>query len=243
MGNKSSKSKSKSTKDITQIDPEVAKDLQVKYGLDNVKLEQFSEVFQQVADKTGELNEEQFQQGLKKMETLGLKLANTPFSSRLFRMLDKDNSGSIDVAEFISGMAVIVQGNQEDKLKLTFKAYDANGDGYIDQDELQVMFKSAWLSGFQFLRESHDIDEADGNKQEVEDFSNDLAAKFAKQAFLTLDKDKDGKLTFEEFMKFAAQDPKITTTLNGFQAETRVSLVGVGGQAASSSSSQKPPST
>jgi neuronal calcium sensor len=228
MGNKQGKGDKK--QDPFTVDPQTLRDVQEKYGLDKVKVDQFFETFRDAAGQNGELDKKTFEASLKKLEAMGLRLADTPFADRLFELLDKDNSGTIDVSEFLSGMAVVVRGSTEEKLWLTFRAYDLDGDGYISQSELVTLFKQAWLNGLNTLMASEEMqgdETTDEAERDIDEFSTELAEKFAKQAFLRLDKNQDGKLSFDEFKEFAAQDPKITTTLNGFQKETRITLMAV----------------
>ena len=103
------------------------------------------------------------------------------------------------------------------------------------------IFKQAWLAGLCTLMQTGDVDEDGGDEtaKDIEEFSTELAEKFSEKAFSHLDENNDGYLSFEEFKKFAQQDPKITTTLNGFQKEIRITLMSlsdVPAPAASSSS-------
>jgi len=45
-------------------------------------------------------------------------------SEKLFKLLDNGNVGQIDFREFVCFMAIISNGNLEDRLKLAFKSYD-----------------------------------------------------------------------------------------------------------------------
>ena len=90
-------------------------------SVDNVKIDQFAQTFIDAVGPDKQLSKETFKICCKKLEPLGVRIADTPFEDRLFALLDKDNSGTIDVSEFLTGMAVIVKGTPEDKLWLTFK--------------------------------------------------------------------------------------------------------------------------
>nr|AGS09409.1 calcineurin B-like protein [Euglena gracilis] len=66
---------------------------------------------------------------------------NVVFYDALFRMFDRDNSGDIDFSEFVSALAVYhgkTAGihSPDVRAKFFFGLYDANGDGFISQDDL-----------------------------------------------------------------------------------------------------------
>lgn len=55
-------------------------------------------------------------------------------------MLDKDQDGFLNENEFLKGMAKVFVGTLDQKLKLTFKMYDCDGDGKVTrQDVRQLM--------------------------------------------------------------------------------------------------------
>eukprot|EP00746_Dinoflagellata_sp_MGD_P029446 gnl/MRDRNA2_/MRDRNA2_16971_c0_seq1.p1 gnl/MRDRNA2_/MRDRNA2_16971_c0~~gnl/MRDRNA2_/MRDRNA2_16971_c0_seq1.p1 ORF type:complete len:588 (+),score=103.53 gnl/MRDRNA2_/MRDRNA2_16971_c0_seq1:152-1765(+) len=57
-------------------------------------------------------------------------------STRLFELLDRDNSGSLDFFELMTGILVLCEGSRSQKLRLIFSLYDTDGSGYLDKDEL-----------------------------------------------------------------------------------------------------------
>lgn len=68
---------------------------------------------------TTPLSKEQFRKGLGMLGSAGLKsgLDQTPFVDRLFVMLDTDNSNTIDLREFITGLSCLTKGTAEEKIK------------------------------------------------------------------------------------------------------------------------------
>jgi len=97
-----------------------------------------------------------------------------------------------------------------------------DGNGSISEDEMKHMFKQAWLAGFKALAFEHGGDELDF--EQLDEFSTSMAQNFAHSAFETLDTDKNGQLSLEEFTKFVLAQPKITATLNGFKHEVNIVL-------------------
>ncbi|NXU19962.1 EFCB1 protein, partial [Pardalotus punctatus] len=97
---------------------------------------------------------------------------------RVFSTFDTHNKGRISVVEWVEGLAVLLRGTLEEKMKYCFKVYDLNGDGYISREEM-----------FQMLKNSLLIQPAD---EEPDEGIKDL---------VEIDHDHDGKLSFEDFEK------------------------------------------
>jgi len=68
----------------------------------------------------GKVDKETFKKGLIKLESAGLKnLQDTPFSDRLFHLLDSNNDGTVDLGEFVCGLSMLCKGSVEEKLERT----------------------------------------------------------------------------------------------------------------------------
>lgn len=101
-----------------------------------------------------------------------------PLSSRLLALFDRDNSGYIDFQEFTNGLAVFsAKASKERKLRFAFEIYDIDGDGYITNGELFTILKT--MTGSHL---------SDIQLQQVVD-----------KSIRDADKDKDGKISFDEF--------------------------------------------
>jgi len=206
------------------IDPEMIKNLQEQTNFDKVEVKKLFETFMELSNQGKDsLDKETFKKGLSKLEACGLKnIENTPFADRLFHLLDINGDGTVDLSEFVCGLSMLCKGTVEEKLELSFKAYDLDGNGYISKDELALMFKSAWIAGFRALCASHGNEEL--SMEDLNEFSEEMATLFADNAFDTLDTNGDGQLSFEEFKEFALAEPKITATLNGFKKEVNITF-------------------
>ncbi|EAL70283.1 hypothetical protein ACTFIW_003916 [Dictyostelium discoideum] len=224
MGNKQGKSpnNSKGGKKY-KIDNDVVKQLQESTNFDKVEAKKLYEVFYDLSNGGKEpLNRDRFKEGLTKLESCGLKnLDNSPFGDRLFDLLDTNKDNTVDLQEFISGLSILCKGTAEEKLELSFKAYDIDGNGYITKSELSQMFQQAWISGFKAL--SYQTNE-EVNKDDLNNFSEEMAQIFADGAFSSLDVNGDGKLSFNEFKQFAMSHPKITATLNGSKRDVPITF-------------------
>jgi Ca2+-binding EF-hand superfamily protein len=55
----------------------------------------------------------------------------------IFNLLDTNKSGIenglVDFRDFACFMGVLKQGSYEDRLRIAFKAYDIDGDGFLDR--------------------------------------------------------------------------------------------------------------
>jgi len=212
-------SKSKPAKDATPSLSEFSDSTHFS----QVEVQDLYKTFTELSAPKMQCDRELFKQCLIKLEPHGFKPPkDTPFGDRLFELLDVNNDGVVDLSEFICGLSILCKGTPEEKLKLSFKAYDLDGNGFISEEELTSMFKSAWLSGFKALTSQHGGSEI--NFEELEEFSSSMAQNFAHSAFQTLDVDGDGKLSLEEFTNFGLAQPKITATLNGFKHDINIVL-------------------
>eukprot|EP01103_Thecamoeba_quadrilineata_P004366 TRINITY_DN1407_c0_g1_i2.p1 TRINITY_DN1407_c0_g1~~TRINITY_DN1407_c0_g1_i2.p1 ORF type:complete len:169 (+),score=25.42 TRINITY_DN1407_c0_g1_i2:220-726(+) len=158
------------------------------------------------------------------MRDVGLKdLEMTPFIDRLFVLFDHNNDGFVDVQDFVSGMTILFKGSVEEKLELSFRAYDLDGDGAISKEELEQVFLWAWESGCKWLVGAYSL--TDIREEDIHEFSRDVSRVFADSAFECLDQNEDGLLSFEEFREYANAKPKLTATLMGFRREVDMTFL------------------
>lgn len=107
------------------------------------------------------------------------ELKENPLVKRVVDVFDSDLSGELDFKEFVLGLAQIaVRDHERDKkLEFVFRIYDMDRDGYISNGEL-----------FQVLKMMTGKNLTDPQLQQIVD-----------KTILYLDKDADGKISFEEF--------------------------------------------
>ncbi|KAA0189884.1 hypothetical protein HAZT_HAZT009970 [Hyalella azteca] len=106
------------------------------------------------------------------------EIQQNPLAQRVIDIIDADGNGEIDFKEFIQGMSQFsVKGDKESKMRFAFRIYDMDNDGYISNGEL-----------FQFLKMIMGNNLEDHQLQEIVD-----------KTMLFADKDKDGRISFEEF--------------------------------------------
>ena len=117
------------------------------------------------------------------------ELKDNPIVQRIITVFDKNNDGKISFYEFVYGLSALTNkgnlkilklGNLEEKNKMAFEIYDMNGDGYISNGDLFNCLKL--LVG--------------DNLTEVQ------IQQLSDRTIIAADKDKDGKISFEEFCEF-----------------------------------------
>merc|ERR1712154_570508 len=107
------------------------------------------------------------------------ELKENPLVRRVVDVFDSDFSGEVDFKEFVLGLAQIAVRDQarDKKLSFIFRIYDMDRDGYISNGEL-----------FQVLKMMTGKNLTDAQLQQIVD-----------KTILYLDKDADGKISFDEF--------------------------------------------
>ncbi|XP_045696878.1 calcineurin subunit B type 2 [Phyllostomus hastatus] len=106
------------------------------------------------------------------------ELQKNPLVQRVIEVFDTDGNGEVNFEEFIMGTSQFsVKGDEEKKLRFAFSIYDMDKDGYISNGEL-----------FQVLQMMVGDNLKDWKLQQLVD-----------KTIITLDRDGDGKISFEEF--------------------------------------------
>ena len=113
----------------------------------------------------------------------------------LFRVFDKDKSGNLSFDEFLQAKQVTNLDTPEEKLNWIFTAFDEDGSGFIDVDEVRNMVGGLFrLAGIE--------------EQE------DMLASCATDVRAAIDDDGDGEISKEEFVKNAMVNKFISDLLS-----------------------------
>ena len=118
------------------------------------------------------------------------------FANHVLRILDQDQNGVIEFKEFIVALDIMGAGTVNEKFRYAFRMYDINGDGAIDQGEMNQVLKTLYdLMG----------------KYRFE--SNGALEERTKAFFAEVDKDGDGYLTVDEFLRGCLKDIELSNLL------------------------------
>lgn len=98
------------------------------------------------------------------------------------RVFDTDASGYVDFKEFLVGINKNAQGTEKEQIQNVFKMFDVDGNDVIDVTEMIKILKASVNVVFH-IDENKDVEEE------------------ARKLFKKMDKDKDGFVTKEEFVK------------------------------------------
>ena len=99
------------------------------------KIKQHLQQFVQVSKNAAEITVEQFAQAL--------KMPLSPAIHSLFRSIDTDGNGRLNFREWLISLAFLNQKASEltRTMKFAFRAFDINGDGYVDREEFLATMK------------------------------------------------------------------------------------------------------
>jgi len=108
----------------------------------------------------------------------------------VFRAFDADQDGYVNDIEWVRGMSTMLRGTLEQLTDFTYTVYDMNGDGALAREELHHCLKGCIFAGF-------GIDE-----DEIEECERDIV----EIAMRKLDNDRDGQITYEDFVRAVRMD-------------------------------------
>ncbi|KAJ8921578.1 hypothetical protein NQ315_010483 [Exocentrus adspersus] len=108
---------------------------------------------------------------------------------RIFCVWDKQNCGLITLESWFNGLTLFLKGNIAKQIEYCFAVYDLNSDGFITKDEMFQLLRNCLIKHPQ----EEDPDES------VKDLVDTVMRK--------LDKDKDGKVSLDDYQKTVAEEP------------------------------------
>lgn len=114
----------------------------------------------------------------------------------IFRMFDKDGSGSIDFKEFMVILFIMTNGSAEDNLKQIFRIFDMDRDGRISREEMYRICRDL----------SYMISYVENPKGYHPDTLGNMA-------FMEMDTNHDGFVTMEEFVTACMKHKSVSTML------------------------------
>lgn len=117
------------------------------------------------------------------------------FAEFVFESFDLDRDGLLNFEEFIVALSMTSRGDLEDKLEWAFRMYDRDKDGQVSKKDMLEVIRAIYkMVG-------------------VQTNDNDAPKRRMEKVFKQVDKQKKGKLSFEEFVEGAKVDHSIVHLL------------------------------
>ena len=133
--------------------------------------------FDRLSKETKESPNEIEKQQLKDVfDTMGIDWKNDDYLNRLFDVVDTHGSNTINYQECLIGLSMLMNGNPQERLALSFELFDVDGTGTITKNEMMTVLRAS---------------SSNDNETDTLQFVNDV--------FQTVDKQQNGCLTLREF--------------------------------------------
>ncbi|MEP7050221.1 MAG: EF-hand domain-containing protein [Pseudomonadota bacterium] len=161
-------------------------------AIDARLLASLERAFASHAGKDGVIDEAELQRAL------GLR--SQYLARRVLAIFDGNRDGVIQKDEFLAWATRLLRGSVREKLWFAFQLHDHDGDGFIDQTEMLRMISIA-------MAESEIIARA---SQPAEHLTQVL--------FRALDRDQDGRISFDEFDAALRQRPELLRRMTQSEA-------------------------
>ncbi|XP_046844041.1 neuronal calcium sensor 1-like isoform X1 [Xenia sp. Carnegie-2017] len=142
----------------------------------------------------GNLKKEEFAEIYKKYFPSG---ESSEFAAFVFKVFDKNMNGKIEFEEFMIALSVTSRGRLDEKLRWVFTLCDLDNDGYITRAEMLNILESI-----------HKMTSDTGI------LKMDTAEKRVNKIFDSMDKNKDDRLSLEEFLEGSKSDPTTVQALS-----------------------------
>ncbi|TRY90889.1 hypothetical protein DNTS_021961 [Danionella cerebrum] len=143
------------------------------------------------------------------LEMQGMSEEASSYVDQVFFTFDMDGDGYIDFVEYIAAVSLLLKGAINQKLKWYFKLFDQDGNGKIDRDEMETIFKA-----IQDITRSYEIPPDD----------------IVSLIYERIDVNNEGELTLEEFITGAKGHLDIMEMLTKMMDLTHVLEIIVNGQ-------------
>ncbi|CAN8021063.1 unnamed protein product [Ixodes persulcatus] len=184
-------------KNQSKLSPKLVENLRNETHFTESEIKQWYEDFVKEFP-SGRVTQKQFKEAFRRQFANG---DPSKLAEHVFRTFDTDQDGSIDFREFMCYLSVTSRSTPEQKLTWAFSMFDVDVDGFVQKDEMTKMI-GAIYKAFGYEPSGSPQDEARTPERETE------------RLFQLMDKNRDGKLSLEEFLEGAKKEPFIATLLN-----------------------------
>lgn len=127
-------------------------DLRQATGLDSMHAEDVLEIFSEVANGRTQLDEGTFRQGMRRILTLSggraaVNAETAELCQRLFRLLDADGNGVVDIVEMSAGLSVLCGGSAltaAERARRAFQLYDTDKNDRVSGSEMRQFLTAVY---------------------------------------------------------------------------------------------------
>ena len=115
----------------------------------------------------------------------------------LFSAFDTEGKRLVDFSELVTGLTLLCSGHAEMKTRSAFALYDTNGDGFISVDEMMTYLTSVYTVLLALMP-----------GEQPGATAIQLASRTTEKAFLLADANRDGFLSYGEFVAWCGSSPE-----------------------------------
>eukprot|EP00993_Chasmostoma_nieuportense_P003703 NODE_4407_length_793_cov_43.052553_g4248_i0.p1 GENE.NODE_4407_length_793_cov_43.052553_g4248_i0~~NODE_4407_length_793_cov_43.052553_g4248_i0.p1 ORF type:complete len:227 (-),score=55.01 NODE_4407_length_793_cov_43.052553_g4248_i0:60-740(-) len=140
-----------------------------------------------------------------------------------FELFDAGNTGEVDFREFVTILAVLMRGTDEEKVDCCFELYDCDHTGYISHENFTYMAASFFTVMRGLVEQQRRTSTAAGLAHQFSmiDLHQEETLLVIGRLFSTADKQQNGQISREEFRLFCKQHPQLLAPLTSVLRATQ----------------------
>ena len=100
----------------------------------------FDRLSKETIESPNEIEKQQFKDVL---DEFLISWKNDDYLNRLFDVVDKHGSNTINYQECLVGLSMLMNGNPQERLTLSFELFDVDGTGTISKQEMLTVLRAA----------------------------------------------------------------------------------------------------